>query len=39
VALSTDGRQLWTVSWDGTTRRWDALTGQELWSLRSLVEE
>jgi WD40 repeat protein len=36
VALSPDGRHLWTASRDGTTRLWDALTGKELCSLVSL---
>jgi hypothetical protein len=36
VALSADGRHVWTGSYDGTTRLWDALTGQELCSLVSL---
>jgi WD40 repeat protein len=36
VALTTDGRHLWAAYDDGTTRLWNALTGQELCSLISL---
>ena len=36
VALSGDGKHLWTASPDGTTRLWDPATGKERCRLYSL---